>query len=59
MHVGMYDCMRSESESELGNQRSGMLSLIFYFSNCLPEHTVTQKNTHTQTTLKTQQLRVT
>ncbi len=25
MHVGLYDCMRSESESELGNQRSSML----------------------------------
>jgi hypothetical protein len=25
MHVGMYDCMRSESESELGNQLSGIL----------------------------------
>jgi hypothetical protein len=25
MHVGMYDHMRSESESELGNQLSGML----------------------------------
>jgi hypothetical protein len=26
MHVGMYDCMRSESESELGNQLSGILT---------------------------------
>ena len=26
MHVGMYDCMRSESESELGNQLSGILN---------------------------------
>jgi hypothetical protein len=25
MHVGMYDCMRSESESELANQLSGIL----------------------------------
>ena len=25
MHVGMYDCMRSESESELGNKLSGIL----------------------------------
>ena len=25
MHVGMYDCMRSASESELGNQLSGIL----------------------------------
>ena len=25
MHVGKYDCMRSESESELGNQLSGIL----------------------------------
>ena len=25
MHVGMYDCMRSESESELGHQLSGIL----------------------------------
>ena len=25
MHVGMYDCMRSESESELGSQLSGIL----------------------------------
>jgi hypothetical protein len=25
MHVGMYDCMRSESEPELGNQLSGIL----------------------------------
>jgi hypothetical protein len=25
MHVGMYACMRSESESELGNQLSGRL----------------------------------
>jgi hypothetical protein len=25
MHNGMYDCMRSESESELGNQLSGIL----------------------------------
>jgi len=25
MHVGMYDCMRSESESELGNPQSGIL----------------------------------
>ena len=26
MHVGMYDCMRSASESELGNQLSGILN---------------------------------
>ncbi len=26
MHVGMYDCMRYESESELGNQLSGVLT---------------------------------
>ncbi len=25
LHAGMYDCMRSESESELGNHRSGIL----------------------------------
>ncbi len=25
MHVGMYDCMRSDSESELGNHLSGIL----------------------------------
>ena len=25
MHVGKYDCMRSESESELANQLSGIL----------------------------------
>ncbi len=28
MHVGMYDCMRSESESELANQLSGILRKI-------------------------------
>ena len=26
MHVGMYDCMRSASESELGNQLAGTLN---------------------------------
>ncbi len=25
MHAGLYDCMRSESESELGNRLSGIL----------------------------------
>ncbi len=107
MHVGMYDCMRSE-KSELGNQLSGILRKAnkqtcilvclcmymcmrsesesashssppqlkgvrmisararalcvcwYYFANlstvsvCLPVHTVTKNNTHTQPTPKTQ-----
>jgi hypothetical protein len=47
----MYDCMRSESESELDNQLSGILSLycLFTVSVSLPVHNVTLKNTHKHT----------
>jgi hypothetical protein len=38
MHVGMYDCMRSESESELGNRLSGILRQEKNMHTCVSVH---------------------